>query len=485
MNSFSLRPRLLILVHKGRQLLSASRQAPCIEPLFYRANTPVRLPAQKQTVRSQTPVALPRQRGACARVFIELKHWHIAPQSTYLLPDLELQFTPPNSLESIALPLSAGRFETFAQGKPFKQLLEYWATLLDCELVPLGWRVYRQGTSLCIEASPERAGWNIQGTFLFDSLNLKASEALSLPSPFDSREQRAGESSLLQWGPYRLGNTSYVCRLTYDPTWRPEDLQQAFQEALQMQGFPYEIQWPDGYLQLGFPAHLTLQKEKALPLGEREHVFLPLNLAPVQQRQRSIFFRCNHQPCQLQGVLESVPDVLHTLQHQLSPTGIEVTLDDAGHLCFQVKDQQTPFVLSEVSESAHLYLGLSEVKESAPNLEYNERVGEWLAWLDLAHQYAPLLHSETDLRETLEPFLNTVEEKNVKDIHDEGWQKAFQQVLDDLDSWMLASESNLASPLWGAELVNSSQTPNQADLSRKLEPRSDKTSASSSFDHKI
>ncbi len=94
MNSFSLRPRLLILVHKGRQLLSALRQQSCVEPLLYRANTPLRLPEQKQTVRSQEPFALPKQSGACARVTIPLDHWQIEPETRYLLPDIAFQFTP-------------------------------------------------------------------------------------------------------------------------------------------------------------------------------------------------------------------------------------------------------------------------------------------------------------------------------------------------------------------------------------------------------
>ncbi len=318
-----------------------------------------------------------------------------------------------------------------------------------------------------------------------DPLGLKDANTLPLLVPFDSREQQAGQALVLRWGPYRLGGVRYACRLTYDPTWRLADLQQAFQAALHMQGFSYEIQWPEGFLQLGFPAHLTLQKEADLNASEREHAFLSLDLTPIQQRQTSISFVCNRQWCQLQGALNNVPDVLKALQAQLSVAALAVDLDETGHLRFQAKDKQTPLMLTEVSESARLYLGLSEVNESAPDLEYNDRVSEWQAWLDLAHQYAPLLHSEMDLQRGIEPFLNAFGANNFNDLYDAAWQSAFQRVLDELDAWLLASEASASSPLWEAGLVNQSQTSTQGKLSRTLEPRPDKNAAASNFDHKI
>lgn len=488
MNSFSLRPRLLILVHKGRQLLLALQQQSCAKPLSYRAHAPVQLPVQKQTVRSQKPLTLPRQLGVCARVSIALEHWQIEAGDAYVLPDLALQFTPPGAVESIELCLSAGCFKTFAQGNPFKQILEYWATLLHCDLSPLGWRVYRQGTFLCIEAGPERAGWNLKGSFvpaLLESLRAKAPKALPLPRSFDSQTQKAGQSVMLTWGPYRLGGVRYACRLTYDPTWRVEELQHAFQEALQMQGFSYEIQWPEGYLQLGFPAHLALKKETAFTPADTEHPFLVLDLNPVQQRQHAVAFMCNGQRCQFEARFDTREEMLAALREQLAPTTLQITLDDDGHLCFQARDTQTPLVIAELTESARSSLGLSEVNESAPNLAYNDRVREWQDWLTLAHQYVPLLQAEADLQKVVSPFLNAFGEKNVNDLYLEAWQRAFQEVLDALDAWMLASEVHTSSPLWGVNLVNPSSSPGQGGVPQRPELRPEKNVATSNFDHKI
>lgn len=489
MNSFSLRPRLLILVHKGRQLLSALQQQSCVEPLFYRANTPVRLPEQKQSVRSRVPLTLPQQAGACARLTIDLSAWSVEPSTRYALPDTWLEFLPPDAVEPIALRLSAGAFETFAQGNPLKQVLEYWSTLLHCELEPLGWQAYRQGSELRIEASPERAGWNLSGSFAFEETDAKTSARLSLRLPLplsvDSLEQQAGEPLVLSWGPYRLAGKRYSCRLLYDPTWRLEDLQQAFLESLQMQGFSYTIEWQAGYLHLSFPAHLTLEKDVVAQVEEPELPFLALELTPTHQHQTAMTFTCNRQPCELQGTSEHVSEVLQSLQNQLSSTGLELTLDGLGHLCFQAKDVQTPLWLSDISTQASVYLGLSEVNETAPNLEYTERVNEWRSWLDLAQQYAPLFQEESDLQQTVDPFLRVFGENTFENLQDEAWQTAFRGVLDRLDTWMLASEANPSLPLWDVGLLSQTQTPRQAHLSQRLEQRSDKNAATSNFDHKI
>lgn len=482
MSSFSLRPRLLILLHKGRQWLNALQPPQALAPLTYCASTPVAFTTQReQQVLSGQPLQLPQTQGRCAVVELDFSHWHIQNDTRYTLPDLELKFYPPGETEALALELTAGEFHTFEQGQARKQLLTYWATLLHCDLEPLGWQVQRTQRGLKFSASPLRAGWNVKGRWG------NADPRLTLPANWSSWDEVAGEPLHLVWGPYQWQGQRYHVRLPYDPTWTLEDAQQAIHQSLLSQGLARCISWVQGRLQLQLPAHTPIQRCFDPDFEDSAiHRVLDLDLnTGSSQAQQTVHFEVNQQLYTVSEPIQSPEALLAELQEQAQGQPIQFAYqeDQEGQtLTLMATDLETPLHITAVSSGAATILGLRSLDLSAPRVEYNKRIEVLQEWFALAEQYLSLLKAEEPLFQALQALIiQWRESEDVKSI-----PGPFSQFLDQLDEWMLASEKHTHTALWQqlAPPVDARAVAPSRQAAQSNE-KSSSAHGTSQFDHKI
>ncbi len=438
-------------------------------PVAYCFSSPVQWPAQKTyRVKSSEAFELPPLQGRCAQAYIDLSHWRLENSAAYRLPDLNLSFFPPGESDALELILPGAVCQTFAQGRAYKQVLNYWAALLQCDLQMLGWDVQVQGSGILLSAMAPRAGWNITGAFTATSEG-----ELPLPATFSSWEYEAGETPFLIWGPYEIGSRVYGCQIPYVASLTEAEVQNLFENELRRQGFAEPILWEDGRLQLEFPMGLSV---KPLPQSLTGTPIYTLNLQDMKQKMDISFSLNGQHYTGFEGV-NSVTEWLALLEPQVNAQGISFELVN-GALCIQAQDLETSLKLSEVSPHAAHYLGLTPLDLESPEVEYNKNIEQLAEWLGLARQYIPLLTVEPDLQAALETL---TQQERLFQTDGEAWTKALSGFLDVLDQWMLSSDQRV-NPLWHLERLDTvASVPSPPVLTEeKIKQR-----PSSRFDHKI
>lgn len=421
---------------------------------------------------------LPDVQGRCAQAYIDLSQWQPKNNAQYLLPDFTLSFFPPGEPEPLVLTLPGEPCKTYAQGQAHKQVLAYWATLLQCDLEMLGWQVQEQTQGILITATSPRAGWNLKGSFSPAKAEAFTGEAFDLPTDISSWNHVPGEVPLLVWGPYQIGEKTYVCQIPLGNAWTEQDVQNALQQDLRRQGFAGTISWEQGHLCLEFPMGVQVQALERFSTG---HEIYPLHLKGVKQAY-SISFRLNGQVYEGFNAVDTLADVLTVLNQQAEAQQLRFTLHEE-RLCVQALDTQTPLKLEEISPHAQDYLGLSPLDLDSPDIEYNKRVEQVVEWLVLARQYVPLLAAESVLQGLLSELSQHGE--RLFQTHPEQWKAALARFLDVLDEWMVQSESMQVNPLWHLERTESSQVASTASTPQALAEKPTKNRPSSQFDHKI
>lgn len=469
MSSFSLRPRLLILLHKGRQLLSELQMKHSPVPAAYCFSSPIQWPSQKTYgVKSYEAFVLPALQGRCAQAYIDLSHWQIENSTAYVLPDLNLSFFPPGESEALELTLPGAVCQTFAQGRAYKQVLNYWATLWQCDLEMLGWDVQVQGKGILLSAMSPRAGWNLTGSFTADS-----EVSLPLPTAFSSWEHQSGETPFLIWGPYEIGSRVYSCQIPYVTSLTEAEVQDRFQNDLRRQGFAEPILWEDGHLRLELPMGVLV---KSLPQILSGHAIYTLDLQDIKQKI-DLSFSLNGQRYSGFDSASAVSEWLSMLEPQATAQGVSFDVVN-GQLCLRACDLETPLKLSDISPQASQYLGLTPLDLDSPEVEYNRKVEQVAEWLGLARQYIPLLAAEPDLQAALAQLS---QQETLFQTDAEAWVSTLSAFLDVLDHWMLMSDQRI-NPLWHlerADIQTSTHSP-QVLTEEKIKQR-----PSSQFDHKI
>lgn len=438
-------------------------------PAAYCFSSSIQWPSQKTYgVKSREPFVLPALQGRCAQAYIDLSQWQLDNGMTYPLPDLNLSFFPPGESEALELTLPGALCQTFAQGRAYKQVLNYWATLLQCDLEMLGWDVQVQGKGILLSALSARAGWNLTGTFT------EASEGpLPLPAAFSSWEHQAGETPFLIWGPYEIGNRVYSCQIPYVTSLTESEIQDRFQNDLRRQGFAEPILWEEGCLRLELPMDVVV---KTLPQTVSGHVIYALDLQDIKQKT-NLSFVLNGQRYADFDSAKSVSEWLSMLEPQAAAQGVsfEVVNDQ---LCLRAWDLETPLKLSDISPHAAQYLGLTPLDLDSPEVEYNKKVEQVAEWLGLARQYIPLLAAEPDLQAALAQLS---QQETLFQTDAEAWVKTLSAFLEVLDHWMLSSDQRV-NPLWHLERDGSNASTHSPQV---LTEEKIKQRPSSQFDHKI
>lgn len=396
-------PRLRILQHATRLLCEQlSQEAATALPALTGEHAidwsnwerfPLSQPSLE--VRSEQALALPTQAGVCARL-LGAPLSGISPATRYQLPDVSLTFSSPSGAENLTLTISPGHFHTFAQGVPERHLLEYMATLLDLELLPLGFRCLRQTQRLSIEALPERAGWNISVTRLGHPPSAHAQTDAGLHPGLSSRDpdQQTGIPARLHWGPYLINGQRCAVALPFENN--ATHFTTLFLEELQSQLEPVgcTASWTSaGELLLHPPdtrPELVIEPlpREALPFPDLLLALpLPTGLhRPQIQAVHELGEICvNGFEWTLQAPADLSPSAQPDwLLKALSPiqANIQASYSASGALCLTTQSAGQPVILEYISPALGSWLGLHPTRLQAPS----QWQALWIRWEQLRQQ---------------------------------------------------------------------------------------------------
>ncbi|MGV3524484.1 MAG: hypothetical protein ACO1RX_09675 [Candidatus Sericytochromatia bacterium] len=491
-------PRLRILQHATRLLCEQIPQMPhtaISEVCSQHAldwdsweRFPVTQPEWR--IESMLPLQLPAQAGICARL-LGSPVSGLLPQTPYLLPHITLSLLEPNGEKSLEFEIIPGPFQTFAQGNPTRQLLEYLATVLDMELLPLGFRCLRQGSQLSLEALPERAGWNLSIAHIMPPAESGPYTEAGLHTGMSSLapDQQRGLAANLHWGPYLINGQSCVVSLPFESDTELFGSRFLKQLQAQLEQINCHAAWsPQGKLILtptvseleiqalaySDPAPPDLRLELPLPTG----LHRPLKHATRHLGELVI----NEVPITLEAPADLPVEVrADWLCKRLNQTtaGIEAQFVANGTLCLRSLAAGPAPVITQISPALGHWLGLTGT--SVPQQASWQAL--WTRWTQLRTQLLETLppHALPQLRQqpTLAPTEATDQSSRVH------WLQTCQEELQTFQTHLegpAPSEKQESVPTMPQALPTLSVAP----LTRKENPGpSENEPPSSRFDHKI
>lgn len=399
-------PRLRILQHATRllreqipQMTSTAVSEVCgSHPLEWDSWERFPITQPEWAIESLSALHLPSQAGICARLLGSPVRG-LLTQTTYPLPQITLSLLHPNEETGLTLEIAPGPFQTFAHGNPTRQLLEYLSTVLDLELLPLGFRCLRQGQQLSLEALPERAGWNLR----IDHIKPPDSGPytdIGLHSGMSSLDpdQQKGLTAHLHWGPYLINGTSCAVSLPFESD--SEMFASRFLQLLQSQleKVGCHAAWlPHGKLTLA--PTVSEVEIQALPFPVPALPDLPLELPLPTGVHRPLKNAMRHLgDLMLNGVqltLEAPADLPAEerpswLCKSLGSAGVEARYLPSGALCLRSLADEQPPVINQVSPALGHWLGLRE--DSLPQQASWQAL--WERWLQMRTQLLEILPPE-------------------------------------------------------------------------------------------
>lgn len=377
---FKLQPRLFMLSHSGRHLITQLQSVRQTQRTFCEYVVPRKIawnllqqqasPLRQTQVESLLPLALPAQAGVAARLQAD----PLPPacsDTLYALPDLELELIDPQGQVVQHKFVSCGQFRTFAAGRPEPQLLEFLATTLNFELSEWGWSCLRQGRCLVFEAYLLLAGWNLnirKLTFANSSLP-RCDGGMAEGMSSAGQGQVCGRLAYVHWGPWLINGQTCQVILPFGET---ETFAEAFVAELNQQLQGVAAVWtPSGHLLLmsqrpGEALNLAripapevsppdLQLELELPEGSFGTVQETAAMGEFELNGVSIVLASPSGEADVAWLCESI-------NRHSALTGVHAEVTAEQHLHLLSMHPQQPILVSTVSDSLQRALGLEPLR---------------------------------------------------------------------------------------------------------------------------
>lgn len=239
------KPRLVMFRHLTQRLVNALQESQQATVPMLKAPNPVRwdlLTASQHTakpiqVQSLKALALPEVSGIPAQLLCPALE-SAQPETTYDLPEIQVEILGLTGELEDTCQIPALHFTTFAYGHPAKQILEFWATVLDSALQEHGFSCQRQHQQLCFKAL--QAGRNLRISQLhFEQVANPCTAGLRVGLTSTEPPHQPDQTPLIFWGPYQINQRH--CEICL-PAMPERKFCHAFLEQLNRQLEPTSIQ---------------------------------------------------------------------------------------------------------------------------------------------------------------------------------------------------------------------------------------------------